>query len=294
MRPIAKAHLQIHICVLLWGFTAIFGKLITLPALSLVTWRMLLVVASLSVVPRVWRGWRRLSPRLLAAYGLTGCVVSLHWLAFYTAIKEANASVAATCLALAPVFLALIEPFVGRRRFDPREIVVGAGVVPGVMLVVGATPAGMRLGFVSGIISAFLAAVFNACNKRLAGRADPLTVTHVEIGCGLVLLLILAPWLPHHGPLLPIPAERDATWLVLLAGACTLLPFTLALMALEHLTAFSAQLAVNLEPAYAVVLAVVLLGEQHQLGAAFYAGVAIIVAAVVAQPLLSRRAVVAV
>ena len=41
------AWLQIHLCVVLWGFTAILGKLISLPALPLVWWRMLLVVALL-------------------------------------------------------------------------------------------------------------------------------------------------------------------------------------------------------------------------------------------------------
>ena len=46
-----KAFLQIHFCVLLWGFTAILGKLITLPALPLVWWRMLIVVAALALVP---------------------------------------------------------------------------------------------------------------------------------------------------------------------------------------------------------------------------------------------------
>jgi drug/metabolite transporter (DMT)-like permease len=290
MQPVAKAQLRIHVCVVLWGFTPILGKVITLPAAALVLWRMSLVAGTLSLLPRVWRGWRRLSPRLLISYALTGALVSIHWLMFYAAIKLANASVAATCLALAPMFLALIEPFVGRRRFDARELLVGAGVVPGVILVVGATPAGMRMGFISGTISALLAAVFNACNKRLAGRADPLTVTHIEIGAGVLFLFLLAPWLPHAGPLLPIPSARDAMWLVMLSGACTLLPFTLALMALEHLTAFSAQLAVNLEPAYAIVLAILLLGEQHQLGASFYAGVAIIVVAVVAQPLMGRWA----
>jgi drug/metabolite transporter (DMT)-like permease len=291
MQPVVKAHLRIHICVLLWGFTPILGKLITLPAPALVIWRMSLVTGVLSLLPRVWRGWRGIPPRLLMAYALTGWIVSIHWLTFYAAIKLANASVAATCLALAPVFLALIEPLVGRRPFDPRELLVGAGVVPGVALVVGGTPVAMRLGFVSGTLSALLAALFNACNKRLAGRADPLTVTHVEIGAGAILLLLVAPWLPHAGPFLPIPGPRDALWLVLLSGACTLLPFTLALMALEHLSAFSAQLAVNLEPAYALVLAIVLLGEQHELGVSFYAGVAIIVIAVVAQPLIGRRAI---
>ncbi len=38
MRAERRARLQIHLCVLLWGFTAILGKLITLSALDLV-WR---------------------------------------------------------------------------------------------------------------------------------------------------------------------------------------------------------------------------------------------------------------
>ena len=77
--------------------------------------------------------------------------------------------------------------------------------------------------------------------------------------------------------------------MLVLALACTLLPFALSLVALRHMSAFSAQLAVNLEPVYAIVLAILLLGEQRELTPAFYAGVAIIMAAVLVHPLLSRR-----
>ncbi|PIV89369.1 MAG: EamA family transporter, partial [Hydrogenophilales bacterium CG17_big_fil_post_rev_8_21_14_2_50_63_12] len=36
MTPTTKAYWQMHFCVLLWGFTAILGKVITLPAMALV------------------------------------------------------------------------------------------------------------------------------------------------------------------------------------------------------------------------------------------------------------------
>ena len=52
MTDTRRAFLQIHACVLLWGFTAILGKLITLSALPLVWWRMLIVVAALALVPQ--------------------------------------------------------------------------------------------------------------------------------------------------------------------------------------------------------------------------------------------------
>ncbi|HEY2623482.1 MAG TPA: EamA family transporter, partial [Dyella sp.] len=120
MQPVTKARWQIHFCVLLWGFTAILGKLITLPALPLVWWRMLLVVAALFLFPSVWRGLKAMPSRLRWAYAGIGVLVSLHWLTFYAAIKLANASVAATCIALGPVFLSLVEPWIARRKFDPR------------------------------------------------------------------------------------------------------------------------------------------------------------------------------
>ena len=146
MTDLRRAQLQIHFCVLLWGVTAILGKLITLPALPLVWWRMLLVVAALALIPRVWRGLRALPARLVLAYAGIGVLVALHWLTFYGAIKLANASVAATCIALAPVFTAVIEPWVARRPFRPRELALGVAVLPGVALVVGGVPDGMRLG----------------------------------------------------------------------------------------------------------------------------------------------------
>ncbi|MGY1409038.1 MULTISPECIES: DMT family transporter [unclassified Luteimonas] len=291
MTPSARAHWQIHLCVVLWGFTAILGKLITLPALPLVWWRMGLVVLALMLVPRVWRGLRALSPRLLLAYSGIGVLVALHWLTFYGAIKLANASVAATCMALAPVFVALIEPKLAHRPFSMRELALGVLVLPGVALVVGGVSADMRVGIAVGGLSALFVAVFGSLNKRLVEHADPLTVTAVELGAGTIALTLLAPLMPHlfpvfAGPLLALPSASDALWLLLLAGACTLFPFALSLVALRHISAFSAQMAVNLEPVYAIILAMLLLGEQHELTPMFYAGVAVLLVAVFVHPLL--------
>ena len=287
-----KAFLQIHFCVLLWGFTAILGKLITLPALPLVWWRMLIVVAALALVPRVWRGVRAMPRRLMFAYAGIGVLVSLHWLTFYGAIKLSNASVGATCIALATVFTALLEPWLARRRFSKRELALGIAVLPGVALVVGGVPSSMRLGIAVGTLSAFLVALFGSLNKRLVEHGDPLTVTALELGAGTLVMTALAPLMPllfpaFAGNLFVLPSLHDALYLLGLSLACTLLPFTLSLVALRHMSAFAAQLAVNLEPVYAIVLAIVLLGEQRELTPLFYLGVAIILAAVLLYPLIA-------
>ncbi len=289
MSPAAKARLQIHFCVFLWGFTAILGKLITLAALPLVWWRMLLVSGTLLLVPRVWRALRVVPLRLALAYAGIGVIVSLHWLTFYGAIKLANASVAATCIAVAPLFLAFLEPLLARRRFELRELLLALVVVPGVALVVDGVPAGMRLGVAVGVLSALLVATFSALNKRLVAHADPLAVTALELGAGAAFLTMLAPLLPHSGSAWPLPDAHDALLLLTLAYACTLLPFALSLHALRQVSAFSMQLITNLEPVYAIILAIVLLHEQRVLDARFYLGVMVILGAVFLHPLLSRR-----
>jgi drug/metabolite transporter (DMT)-like permease len=289
MQPVSKARLQIHFCVLLWGFTAILGKLITLPALPLVWWRMLLVVAALLLMPKVWRGLFAMPARLRWAYAGIGVLVSLHWLSFYAAIKLSNASVGATCIALGPVFLAFIEPWIARRRFDPRELMIGIAVVPGVAMVVGGVPHGMRLGIAVGVLSALFVALFSSLNKRLVEHGDPLTVTCIELGTGTAFLTVLAPLLPHTGAAFVLPNTHDALLLLALSFGCTLLPFTLALVALRHLSAFGTQMVTNLEPVYAIVLAVLLLNEQRQLDGWFYAGVMVILAAVFMHPWLHRK-----
>jgi len=288
MTPQAKAQWQLHFCVVLWGFTAILGKLITLTALQLVWWRMLIVTVALLLLPKVWRELRTMPLRRVAAYAGIGVLVALHWLTFYSAVKLANASVAATCIALAPVFLAVIEPLVVGRKFDPRELLIGVAVVPGVALVVGGVPADMRLGVAVGVLSAAFCATFGAFNKRMADQGGTLTVTGIELGAGTVFLTMVT--LSWHGEgTFALPNFHDAVLLLVLAIVCTLLPFALALAVLRKLSAYTVQLATNLEPVYAIVLAVILLGEQHQLDAWFYAGVAVILGAVFVHPLVTRQ-----
>jgi drug/metabolite transporter (DMT)-like permease len=291
LSPAAKAQWQIHFCVLLWGFTAILGKLITLDALPLVWWRMLLVVVALALLPRAWRGVRAMSGRLMLAYAGIGVIVALHWLTFYASIKLANASVGATCIALATPFTALIEPKLAGRRFSMRELLLGLAVLPGVALVAGGVPTQMRLGILVGTVSAVLVALFGSLNKRLVEHGDAFAVTGLELGAGALSLMLLAPLLALVHPSLGgdpfvLPGAHDGAYLVVLALACTLLPFSLWLVALRHMSAFATQLATNLEPVYAIALAALLLGEQNELTPMFYLGAAIIIAAVFVHPLV--------
>ncbi len=289
MSPHRRALFELHICVVLWGFTAILGKLITLTAMQLVWWRMLLVTLALACFPRVWRAIATIPMRLIGIYAGIGFVVALHWLAFYGSVKLANASVAATTMALAPVVTALIEPWITGSRFERHNLLLGILVIPGVALVVGGIPGAMHLGFWVGVLSAALAAVYNALNKRYLGHHDAMAVTWVELGAGFLLVAAIGPFVAPHGASVIVPSVQDGAWLLVLAILCTLIPFAVSLATLRHLSAFTAQLAINLEPVYAIGIAVLFLGEARDLDGLFFLGVGVVLAAVFGHGWLQQR-----
>jgi drug/metabolite transporter (DMT)-like permease len=289
MTPHSRALFELHLCVVLWGVTAVLGKLITLSATQLVWWRMLLVTLALACFPRVWRGLRLIPPRLVLVYAGIGCVIAVHWLCFYASVKLANASVAATTMALAPVVVALTEPWITGARFERHNLLLGILVIPGVALVVGGLPQGMHLGFWMGVASAALAGLFNLLNKRHLGPYDAMSVTWIELGAGFLLLAVVSPLAALDDGSIVLPSIQDSAWLLALAIFCTLIPFVVSLGTLRHLSAFTTQLAVNLEPVYAIFLAVLFLGEARELGHSFFIGVAIVLAVVFGHGWLQQR-----
>jgi drug/metabolite transporter (DMT)-like permease len=278
--------LLIHACVVLWGFTPIMGRLISLHAMPLVWWRMLLAAIALLFLPATWGGIRKLSPRLLAACGGVGVILAITWALFYLAVKLTNASVAAVCLGTAPLFIAVFGPLFTRRPYRRSDLVLAVAIIPGVALVVGGIPRGMYLGLGVGLLSAAFLTVFSGFNKLLIRQTHPLSTTCIELGAGALFLTLVMPLLPHSGAVFAMPQGHDLALLVVFAVAMTSLPLALMLVALRHITVFAQQVATNLEPVYAVLLAIPILGEEQQLDPLFYLGVAVIVGTVMIEPLM--------
>jgi len=249
-----------------------------------VVWRMALVCVFLALLPKVWRGIAALSPKLILTYAGIGVIVALHWLTFYGSIKLSNASVAVSCLALGSIFAAMIEPLLTDKAWNRNEMFIGILAVPGVVLLVGGVPLSMHTGIIVGVISAFLTSLFAVLNKRYVHDAEPESVTFIEMSAGAIFLAIASMLYFGIDQTLIVPNSRDAILLLILAVACTLLPFILSLRALRHISAFTTQLALNLEPVYAIVIAALWLKEYEELTLQFYIGVSIILLAVFIQP----------
>lgn len=278
-----KAFLQLHIAILLAGFTGILGRLITLNEGLLVWYRLLFTVIFL------WAMYA-LGPKsstsgkagLLPVY-VVGGLVALHWVFFYASIKYANVSIGLVCFSAVSFFTAVFDPIITGRKNDIREWILGLMVMVGIYLIFHFDPK-YKTGIILGIVSSALAALFTIFNKRLLTKHSAMDLSRHQLTGGWLLLTVLLPAYIHFFPVQTlVPSWSDIGWLLFLSLFCTVLAYNLSMSALRSISPFTVNLSYNLEPLYGILLAFLLYREDKELESGFYYGMAIIVFTVLIQ-----------
>lgn len=294
-----KALIQMHLAVLLWGFTGVLGRAISLDAPVLVWYRMLFTALFMAGILTYRKQWTPVSRKDMVQLVLVGCLMGLHWVAFYGAIKFANATIALVCLSTASVFTSLLDPFVNKGKYDYKEVLLGLLALAGVYCIYQFQVL-YGLGILFGVIAAILSSVFTVLNKRIANKYPARTMVFYEMSTGWLLISLLLPlqfyllpqtrfW-PTTTSLLAAGWWRnDWLWLVILSLCCTVWSQSLALTALKKLSSFTVTLSVNLEPVYGMALAFVLYNENKDLSTGFFVGVGLILLSVLLQMLRILR-----
>ena len=127
--------LLLHGVVVIFGFTGILGKLISIEAEPLVFWRVTLGGVTTALYLFLRRQWTAWTVRDVVRVGAVGWVVAAHWVTFFASIKASSVGLALTMLATAPLFIGFIEPLVYKRRLAWREVAVAAVVFAGISMV---------------------------------------------------------------------------------------------------------------------------------------------------------------
>ena len=284
-----KSYLYIHIAVILWGFTAILGDIITINAFDLVWWRVCLISLGFILWPGMLTKIRALSTTSRKKLFFVGVIIALHWICFYGSIKLANASIALITFSTTAFFTAILEPLFFKSVLSKIDVLFGILVVPAMILIAFNFSSTYLIGFWVGILSAFLAALFSILNKKYIEIAEPDVMTFFEMLSAFVFMSFLIPlvnnnlWRSSF-----FPSSQNLFYLIVLAIICTILPFILHLKALKELSAFTTNLIVNLEPIYGVIMAALILNEYNELDVNFYLGGSVIVVLVILYPLVKR------
>ncbi len=277
--------------VVIFAATTVLGRLATVSAPVLVTWRCLLAAlgAFLWVVMmrdrKIWLGGKQINKLL----GI-GAIIGLHWLCLFGAVKLANVSIALAGLATLSLFTAFTEPLLTRSRIRPFEVFLGLIVLAGICLIAGVEKA-HALGLGVALLSALLAAVFLVLNRTVVvNGGDPMVMVGWEMVSSSLVCLIAVPIFDPAGfPALAVRNPMDWLWIVILAFGCTVFAQALTNRLLRNISAYDFNLAANFEPVYGILAAAIVFGEHANLKPAFYLGTSAIVLANFLHPLLRKR-----
>lgn len=285
-----RAYLELHIAVILFGFTAILGKWIEISAIAIVWWRVLFTWISFLFILNIRRIFKEIPPKQIVIFLLIGIIVGLHWITFYGSVKLSNASIALICLATTSFFTSFLEPLILKRPFYWHELLLGIIILPGMFLIVNGVELSFRMGIVVGLFSALFASIFSILNKKYIDKARPSDISAIEMFGVWLFISLLAPFVINYIPDLHwAPSKLDFIYLILLALLCTTLAYVLAMRALKYISAFASNLVVNLEPVYGIILAVVLLAEHKDFDYTFYVGASIICLSIFSYPFLRKK-----
>ncbi|GAB3228355.1 DMT family transporter [Hymenobacter seoulensis] len=292
-----KDYLRLHFIVLLWGFTAILGKLISVPPVELVFWRTLLAATGLAVLllarKQAWKVPVADVARLLGV----GVLVAAHWITFFLAARLSSVSVCLAGMATLALWTSLLEPLVLWRRVRFYEVGLGLLTMVGLYLVSRAELDQMA-GLLVAILSAGLSALFSVLNVTLVKRHPPLRLTFYEMTGACLSIALFMPLYSRYfteGQGLQLALSGfDWLWLLVLAGVCTVYAFSTSVELMKRISAFVVNLTINLEPVYGILLAVLMYTlripgfGQEKLSTEFYLGTLVILLSVLIHPVLDQ------
>ena len=274
--------------VLILGFTGIFGKLISLNTIELVWYRMLIAFITLFTFLAFKKELTKIKKKDFFGLLFVGSLVAVHWFFFFESIKVSNVSVAVVCLSTASFFSAMIEPLFLNRKPKLYEYILGIVVFVTLFLMLEAETK-YTMGYVYGIIASFLGTLFTLYNAKYINRLEASKITMVEMLAGVIIFSILMLINKEIGISNLKININDFVYLFLLGTICTAAVFVWMVEIMKYISPYSLIMAINLEPIYSIVLALIIFSESEHMNLSFYIGASVIILVVFLESYLKNK-----
>ena len=217
-----KAFLQLHISILLAGWTGVFGKLMMLSPGLIVFWRIVIAGGCLWLWAWLTKRLEKVTPRDRIAIMGVGALLAVQWTLFYASIKASNVSIGVVAFPSIGFFTALIEPLMNRARISLREMLFSLVTIFGISLIFH-FDAQYRLGIALGLVGAAAAALLAVYFKRYRAKYSSVTVMSWQLLGGFAFSCVAIPIYVSLMPPEPfIPTWPDTLYLPIFAIFCTL------------------------------------------------------------------------
>ncbi len=287
-RKVSKTHIHLHFVIILLGFTAVLGNLITLEAIHIVWYRMFFAFLGLWLFFLIKKINYFLSFKDIIKLLGIGVIIAFHWIAFFHAIKVSNVSVTLGVMASTTLFTSLMEPLLNRRKILLFEVFIGIVVIAGLYIIFQ-----FEIQYYKGILFALIAAIlsglFAVLNKQVSLKYDPSVISFYEMigGFGIITIFYISTG-NFDVSLLKISIQ-DLIYISILGFLCTSYAFAAIVKIMQVLSAYNVVLSINMEPVYGIILALIIFGESEQMSPGFYIGAFIIILAVFLYPVLKKK-----
>ena len=283
-----KNYLLLHLIVFIWGFTAILGALITIDAIPLVFFRMGLAVLFIAIFFLVKKKSFYLDKTGLLKFLFTGIVIATHWIFFFKAIKVSNVSVALVTMSTGAFFTSLIEPIFFKRKIKLLEIILGLVVIVGLYIIFN-FESQYKLGIIYALIASFLGSLFAVLNGLFIKRYDANRISFYQLLFGVLFVTIYLFINNRFSIAFFDLSNSDWMYLVLLSSICTAYAFIASVKVMEYLSPYTVMLTINLEPIYAIILALFIFGDKEKMNPEFYLGAGIVLGVVLLNGIISNK-----
>ena len=282
-----KNLLLLHFTVVIWGFTGTLGKLITLTAVDLVWYRVLIAALSLFIYFKFSRTPLRVSRAHLIQFVLNGALVGAHWILFFASIKLSTVAVTLVCLSSITLFTAIFEPLINKKPVSRLEVLAGILIISGIVMIFKFETQYTK-GIIAGLCSAIAGSLFAIINSRLVRHHQAPVIAFYELSGAWVwitIFVLATGGLAHF----PVPGIADAGYLLLLGTVCTSIAYVAGVHVMRELSAFRVALITNLEPVYGILIAFVFFGDLNKMTPGFWAGAGVILSTILLYPLVQKR-----
>ncbi|MDB5153255.1 MAG: EamA family transporter, partial [Mucilaginibacter sp.] len=275
--------------VFIWGFTGILGKLITISAVQLVWYRVLIASVSLFLYFNFNKTAFKVSRNTFLKLIFTGALVGGQWILFFLSIKLSTVSVSLVCLSSITLFTAIFEPLINKKRVSKLEIIAGVLIIMGI-LIIFKFESQYTKGIIAGLTSAVFASLFSIINARQVKRHEAPVIAFYELAGAFTWISIFMA-VTHGFNRSMLLQHADIGYLFLLGTICTSLAYVAGVSVMRELSAFRVALITNLEPVYGIIMSFVFFGDMNKMTAGFWAGAVIILSTIFLYPVAQKQIV---
>lgn len=253
-----RAIIYLNISVLLFGLAGLFAKWIDLPSLGITFGRVFFSSLSLGIFMLLTgRSFRVESKKDLRLLIMSGAVMAIHWWTIFESIQLSTVAIGTITFSTFPLFVTFIEPALNDEKPKTRNVILALIILAGVIITVPEFSFDNNTfkGVLVGMISPIAYTVLTMMNKNFVTRYDSTFVCFYEQAIATLFLLPFVLGLGLH------PTLKDTGLLIVFGTLTTAFAHTLFISCLKYIPARLAGVCSSMETVYAIVFALILLGE---------------------------------